>query len=323
MREKKKNKEIWEDFILAFSLCENTVRGRFTRLDSALNEILSRHAYPLEVAKLLAETLVVTALIGESIKLRWKMSIQIRGDGPLKLIATDYFSPSVKNDCGKMRAYANFNEKEMYENGRTGFKNFGRGVFGILIDQGEGTEPYQGITPLAGETVSACAENYFAQSEQLPTTFNLSIIKPNCSSSQSLWRAGGIMLQSMPKSGYKKDEKHSFLNHKTFDSDREKDDWISSKLLLATADGIELASPGITGEQLLHQLFSIQKLELLRRQKISFGCKCSSQKLIHALSIYTQKEIAFMTTDEGLVTADCQFCGQHYEFQPKDLGVKG
>ena len=80
MREKKKNKEIWEDFILAFSLCENTVRGRFTRLESALNEILSRHAYPLEVAKLLAETLVVTALIGESIKLRWKMSIQIRGD---------------------------------------------------------------------------------------------------------------------------------------------------------------------------------------------------------------------------------------------------
>ena len=29
-----------------------------------------------------------------------------------------------------------------------------------------------------------------------------------------------------------------------------------------------------------------------------------------------------MTTDDGLVTADCQFCGAHYELDPKTVGFE-
>jgi molecular chaperone Hsp33 len=53
------------------------------------------------------------------------------------------------------------------------FSQTGKGYFAILIDQGKGSAPYQGITPLSGGSLTSCAETYFAQSEQLPTRFML------------------------------------------------------------------------------------------------------------------------------------------------------
>lgn len=57
-------------------------------------------------------------------------------------------------------------------------------------------------------------------------------------------------------------------------------------------------------------------------QPIRFGCSCSEQKVRNAMSIYSQKDIAKMTTEAGIVTADCQFCGAHYELDPKTLGFE-
>jgi molecular chaperone Hsp33 len=55
------------------------------------------------------------------------------------------------------------------------FDQIGEGYFAVMIDQGEGMMPYQGFTPIAGRSLSDCAEAYFAQSEQLPTRFALSL----------------------------------------------------------------------------------------------------------------------------------------------------
>ena len=85
-----------EDKILPFQLDLSDIRGRLTRLDKTLNDILSQHSYPPLVEALVAEATVITALIGQTINLKWKLSLQIRGNGPIKLIATDYFAPSKK-----------------------------------------------------------------------------------------------------------------------------------------------------------------------------------------------------------------------------------
>jgi molecular chaperone Hsp33 len=42
-----------------------------------------------------------------------------------------------------------------------------------------------------------------------------------------------------------------------------------------------------------------------------------------SLSIYSSKDIEHMTTDDGRVTADCQFCGAHYELDPANARVRG
>ncbi|MYA89750.1 MAG: Hsp33 family molecular chaperone HslO, partial [Boseongicola sp. SB0662_bin_57] len=162
----------WDDTVLPFQLDRTATRGRVVRLCSALQRILVQHGYPRVVEALLAEATLLTALMGQAIKTRWKLSLQVRGDGPVRLIATDYYGPAEDGLPARLRAYAGFDEARLDADGDA-FTQVGSGCLSIMIDQGCGTTPYQGITPLAGGSLAACAETYFAQSEQLPTRFVL------------------------------------------------------------------------------------------------------------------------------------------------------
>ncbi|HHB80622.1 MAG TPA: Hsp33 family molecular chaperone HslO, partial [Aliiroseovarius sp.] len=157
----------WDDTILPFQLDHADIRGRAARLDTSLGKILAQHGYPPEIEALVAEAALLTALIGQTIKLRWKLSLQIRGDGPARLIATDYFAPEHEGAPARIRAWASFDANRL-EPGAEPFAQIGKGYFAVLIDQGEGNTPYSGLTPIAGASLADCAAAYFAQSEQLP-----------------------------------------------------------------------------------------------------------------------------------------------------------
>ena len=188
----------WDDTILPFQLDLADVRGRVARLDAVLETILGQHSYPTPVAALVAEAAMLTALIGQTIKLRWKLSLQVRGDGPIRLIATDYFGPSEEGQPARIRAYAGFDAEALAAAGDgPRFDLVGAGVFAILIDQGPGTTPYQGMTPITGRSLAECAETYFAQSEQLPTRFALALGEATEPGGAPRWRAGGVMSSGM------------------------------------------------------------------------------------------------------------------------------
>ena len=148
------------------------MRGRVARLDGVLSGVLKQHAYPPVVEALVAEMTLLTALIGQTVKLRWKLSLQVQSKGAVRMIATDYYDPENEGDAARIRAYASFDAEKLTT--ANPMDQIGEGYFAILIDQGEGTQPYQGITPLSGTSLSESAEAYFAQSEQLPTKFTLS-----------------------------------------------------------------------------------------------------------------------------------------------------
>ena len=192
----------WDDMVLPFQLDRADIRGRVARVDSVLDTILGQHAYPDPVAALIAEATLLTALIGQTVRPGWRLSLQVRGGGAIRLIATDYFAAETDGEPARMRAYAAFDPDQLRadtEAGMAPFAMMGEGIFGILIDQGTGAAPYQGITPLAGESLSHCAETYFAQSEQLPTRFALSYGRSTLPGQEEHWRAGGVMIQLMPK----------------------------------------------------------------------------------------------------------------------------
>ncbi|MBV7380054.1 Hsp33 family molecular chaperone HslO [Maritimibacter dapengensis] len=309
----------WDDTILPFQLDASDVRGRVARLDGVLDEVLVQHNYPPAVEALVAEATLLTALIGQTIKLRWKLSLQVRGDGPARLIATDYYAPERAGEPGRVRAYASFDEERLDPEGAP-FAQIGRGYFAILIDQGKGTTPYSGLTPIAGQSLSDCAQSYFAQSEQLPTRFILSFLKES-----GMWRAGGVMLQHMPKaSPLMKDggsgEEGLLTAEDIFSDDNERENWSRANILLDSVEQDEMIGPEVQPTELLVRLFHEERPRVFDPQSVEFGCTCSSEKVIQSLSIYSEKDIATMTTDEGIVTADCQFCGAHYEFDPKVLG---
>ncbi|MCA8833836.1 MAG: Hsp33 family molecular chaperone HslO, partial [Proteobacteria bacterium] len=244
--------DLVSDLVLPFQLDGANARGRIARFDTTLNTIIDLHDYPPAVLMLLAEAVMLSALIGQTIKLRWKLSLQIRGDGPIRLIATDYFAPSTADGAAKIRAYASFDKDRMPEktNGNAkdetleaSFKKIGQGAFAILIDQGQGMTPFKGITPLSGASLSSCAETYFHQSEQLPSRFVVKIGTPKKATSPS-WSVAGMMVQHLAAN-----------SADTTDAVQKSEDWQRTLAHLNTLKSAELLDKTLPHETLLYRLF--------------------------------------------------------------------
>ena len=88
----------WDDTVLPFQLDNAVIRGRLARIDGVLDKVLSQHNYPAPIEALVAEAVLLTAMIGQTMKLRWRLSLQVRGSGPARLIATDYYAPTAEGE---------------------------------------------------------------------------------------------------------------------------------------------------------------------------------------------------------------------------------
>ena len=316
----------WDDTVLPFQLDRADIRGRVARLDGLLNHILRQHAYPAPVEALIAEAVILTALIGQTIKLRWRLSLQLRGDGPVRLIATDYFGPEAEGAAASIRAYAAFDRDAFAADTPDGahFALLGQGYFGIIVDQGPDMSPYQGITPLAGQRLADCAETYFAQSEQLPTRFAVGLERLDDHGAAGHWRAGGMMLQHMPKGSPHATGGGSGAEGLLAPGDivhgEDAENWSRANLLLDTVETAELTGPRVQPTDLLVRLFHEEGPRVFDSQPVQFGCTCSEGRVRQSLAAYSRADLADMVTEAGTITADCQFCNAHYDLDPASVG---
>jgi molecular chaperone Hsp33 len=249
----------WDDTVLPFQLDRSDIRGRVVRLDGVLERVLGQHDYPAPIEALVAEAALLTAMIGQTMKLRWRLSLQIRGNGPARLIATDYYAPDEEGNPARIRAYASF-DRDRLDEGAEPFGQIGEGYFALIIDQGRDMTPYQGITPIAGGSLAACAETYFAQSEQLPTRFATSFGRSRLPGQTEAWRAGGVMLQHMPKAsphakGEATGEGGLLARCEDVLEGDEAENWNRANLLLDTVEDLELLGPAVQPTDLLVRLF--------------------------------------------------------------------
>lgn len=190
-----------DDTIVPFHVAPLEVRGRSVQLGPMLNAILDRHAYPDPVSKLLGEVIVLTVLLGTSLKFDGRFTVQTQTDGPVSLLVVDFKTPDA------VRAYASFDEQRLTDamaSGETGSEQLlGNGILAMTIDQGEHTQRYQGIVQLNGTSLEEVAQAYFRQSEQIPTHMRLAVsefLKPSGSGegSSRQWRGGGVLVQFLP-----------------------------------------------------------------------------------------------------------------------------
>ena len=314
------------NIVLPFQLERPNVRGRFTRLDSVIENILEQHNYPSIVEALITEATILTVLIGQMVKLNWRLSLQIRGDGPIRLIATDYYGPSEEGLPAQIRAYASY-DKEKIDINSDPFTQIGTGYFAVIINQDKNMSPYQGITPLSGGSLSSSAEAYFFQSEQIPTKFCIAYGTTQLPLEKLSLRAGGIMLQHMPNASPLIKQKPSPQSEdllkeiKPLDEGL-KENWARVGILLDTIEDLELIGPSLSFEQVLYRLFHDEIIQISNSQNVTFGCTCSEDKVRQSMSIYSTKDLKHMTKADGSLTADCQFCGAHYILDPTTLGFE-
>lgn len=311
-----------DDRVVPFQVEGLDVRGRAVQIGPLLNAILARHDYPEPVARLLAEAIVLTVLIGTSLKFEGKFTVQTKSDGPVDLLVADFASPE------NVRAYARFDEERLAEAvtaGRTSPEQLlGAGVLALTIDQGNFMQPYQGIVPLDGASLEDIAGVYFRQSEQIPTRVRLGAAeffdRDEEGRPRRTWRAGGLIAQFLPEAPDRM--RHADLHGGDGDNGEpthsEDDAWAEARALVDTIDADELTDPQIGAERLLYRLFHERGVRVYDPHAVYDRCSCSRDKIKGVLSSFSQEEIDASQTD-GAITVTCEFCSTTYRYEAAEV----
>ena len=231
------------DYVLPFQLEASGARGRLIRLGPAVDEILTKHAYPEPVLLLLGEAVTLAAMLGASLKFDGKFILQTQSDGPVRFLVVHYSS------SGHLRGYASFNREDFSKaaNGGPAPKALlGDGHLAMTIDPGAGMERYQGIVALTGSTLTDAAHEYFDRSEQIPTFIRIAVARhytgPDGSApGKWTWRAGGLMVQKLTGEGGRFSG-GELAPAMTGDDD---DGWRRALALAATVEDHELLDPAL------------------------------------------------------------------------------
>ncbi len=288
-----------DDLAAAFQIEGWPVRGRLVRLGDAIDTVLSAHAYPEPVAALLGECCALAALIGSSLKFEGRLLVQAQGDGPVRYVVADYGTD------GTLRGYCRFDPAEVAAASqgfaRPGAQSLlGQGVFIMTLDRGPDFERTQGVTPIEGESLSLCAEHYFAQSEQVPTQVRLAVGEVLDGETRR-WRAGGAMIQVIAA-----DETRGSTEEV----------WERTRALFQTLGDDELIDPTITPATLLHRLFHEDGVRLEDARPLRAECRCSAERVEGMLASFPAEERADMAEDDGKIRVTCEYCGKVYEMDP-------
>ncbi|MBZ9656288.1 Hsp33 family molecular chaperone [Phyllobacterium lublinensis] len=314
-----------DDAVVPFQVADLDARGRAVQLGPALDDILNRHDYPEPVAKLLAEAIVLTVLLGTSLKFEGKFIFQSQSDGPVDMLVVDFRTPN------SVRAYARYDEEHlaesMAERRLSQEELMGSGTLALTVDQGEHTQRYQGIVALDGSNLEEIAKTYFRQSEQIPTDVRLSVAKlverGEDGKPVEQWRAGGLIVQFLPESELRirqRDLPAGDAPNGDEDDDGlvEDDDWAEIKALVATIESSELTDPQVGAERLLYRLFHERGVRVFDAVTVNDDCSCSREKIAGVLSGFTAEEITD-SIEDGKISVTCEFCSTQYVFDPSEF----
>jgi molecular chaperone Hsp33 len=289
-----------QDTLQKFIFDNAAVRGELIDISATWREVLARHAYPAPVKKVLGQMTAAAALLSANLKFNGSIIMQIHGDGPVSLLVVECDADL------RLRATAKLAADEVVADDATlaSLVNaHGKGRFVITLDPLDkvpGQQPYQGIVPLDGGDVATVIENYMLRSEQLDT---------------KLWLAAddnvsrGLLLQKLPHHGGKADAT-------PLSEEDALETWNRAVILGSTLKEEELLSTGI--DVLIQRLFWEETIRVFDPLHPQFHCSCTREKVGNMLKMLGRDEVESVIAEHGKVAVNCDFCGQHYEYDPVD-----
>jgi molecular chaperone Hsp33 len=311
-----------DDTILPFEVPALDLRGRVVRLGPAVDEILARHDYPAPVAKLLGEAIVLTGLLGSSLKFEGRFILQTQSDGPVRMLIVDFVTPD------RVRACARFDRARLdaaVEAGKTSSGDLlGNGHLAMTIDRGPEMNRYQGLVALQGGTLEDAAHEYFLRSEQIPTRVRLAVAEELRRGADYRWRAGGILVQFLPKATERMRQADLHPGDAPEGTEQhvvpEDDAWVEGRALVETVEPIELIDPALSSEALLYRLFHERGVKVFNSVPLNAQCSCSRENVAAMLRSFSQDDRDHMVQN-GRIHVTCEFCNATYGFQPEDVGA--
>lgn len=290
-----------QDTLQKFIFDNAAVRGQFIDISATWREVLARHAYPTPVKKLLGQMVSAAALLSANLKFNGSIIMQIHGDGPVRLLVVECDSDLRLRATAKLAPDAVIADDASLA---SLLNATGNGRFIITLDPADkvpGQQPYQGIVPLDGEDVATVIENYMLRSEQLDT---------------KLWLATddttsrGLLLQKLPDHGGK-------AGVEPLSADEALETWNRAVMLGGTLKEQEMLET--TVDVLMQRLFWEETIRVFEPLTPSFHCNCTREKVGNMLKMLGQEEIDSVVAEQGHVGVNCDFCGQHYDYDKVDV----
>lgn len=273
------------DQLSRFLFDNHAIRGELVNLNQTYQTMIATHDYPPAVQKLLGEMLVATCLLTATLKFDGDITVQLQSDGPLSLAVIN------GNNQQQMRGVARFADGISDD---TSLKEMvGNGYIVITISPKQG-ERYQGIVGLEADTLTGCIENYFKQSEQLPTQL---LIEVGVYNNKPM--ASGILLQVLPGN----EETQNSFEHLT--------------TLAQTIKAEELFT--LSAAEVLYRLYHEEEVRLFEPQVVEYKCSCSRKRCEDALMTLPADEIDTMLREDGKIDMHCDYCNSDYVFDSIDI----
>jgi len=300
-----------DDVIQPFRIESGAAFGRLVRLGPVVRQVIGQHDYPLPVAALLGEMVALAAMFSAATKFKGLMTVQAKGDGPVKLLVADV------STSGDARGYAQV-DRARFERLTAAHgpahdysvpQLMGAGYLAFTVDQGPNTERYQGIVELSGSTLAECAHDYFRRSEQADAAVKLAAGRVRDRSGEDVWRAGGIMIQRPPHADQ--------ADGDAADADAD-DEWRRAVALVAATTDDELLAPALHPHDLLRRTFADDAVRVFRPRDLRMQCRCSEERVNRLLRSFPRAEIETMKVN-GEVEVVCEFCGRRYGFDDSAL----
>ncbi len=268
------------DVLTRFLLPRAGVRGVAIRLRDTWQAIAQRADYPPAAAELLGEASAAAALFTGHTKVDGRLSVQLRSAGTLRTLFAECTA------AGTLRGIAQLADGE---DAPRDLRGLGEDALLAITIENPGLDPrepqrYQSLVALQAGRLAEAFEDYFRQSEQLPTRLLLA---------GDAHGAAGLMLQKLPG------------------DEGDADGWTRAGALFDTLGEAELlATPAAL---LLHRLFHEEDPQLLAERPVRFACSCSRERVAGMLQSLGQAEATAALAD-GLAEVRCEFCGQDYQF---------
>lgn len=277
------------DRLLPFLFESADVRGAVVNLDATWREVLARRDYPLAVRSLLGEAMAAAALLSSTLKFDGALVLQTqatRPEAPVRLMVVEC------NADLSLRATARLGDRPPAPGTASLDALVGDGKLVVTLDPRDGEAAYQGVVPLAGDSLAAALEEYMRRSEQLDTRIFLAADDA---------RAAGLLVQRMPGEGGVAAAASRW------------DDAVALAATIASAELLTL-DPRVVVRRLFHEI----DVRVFEERPTVFRCTCSRERVAGMLRMLGREEVESIVAEQGRVSVDCDFCHQGYVFDPID-----
>lgn len=264
------------------------IRVFAVRSTNLVNELQRRHQTMPTATAALGRTATAGAMMGAMLKGQEKLTVQVKGDGPLGQIVVD------ANADGEVRGYVDHPEIHLPSNAEGKLDVAGAvgraGYLYVTKDLGL-KEPYRGSVPLISGELAEDFTYYFALSEQTPSAVSLGVL---VDTDGSVMQAGGFIVQVLPGLT---DEEITKLEH----------------AIAAVPHVTKLLDQGETPEELLRWVVG-DDIHIHSEMDIKFQCQCSEDRVEQTLISLGENELQQMIEEDGKAEVVCHFCNEKYAF---------